>query len=456
MPVPVVIDMPPPDGNWEPYEGMLVSIPAPLTIDGTYNFERYGEMIVSFDGRLFTPTEVADPGPAAEAVERENDVRRFVLDDGNIHALSGSPVYLPSGVDASRPLRTGSLIRGVMGIVDQRRSAYRLQVFTSIGGSVEQAPRPQPPSVAGDVRVASFNVLNLFNGDGRGGGFPTGRGADTADAYLNQRRKLVGAVQMLAPDVAALMEIENDGYGPASALARFVEAINTAGPVSDYRFVDAGSGPGTDAIRVALIYRASRVQPVGDVAVLEGGPFASHSRVPLARAFRFQHNPPFVVVANHFKSKGCGRDENAATGLDADQGDGQSCWNATRVESARRLTAWLDGDPTGTDTELVLLTGDFNAYRHEDPIRTILTAGYQDVFDIAGAEHPYSYVYDGMAGRLDHALVSDAMADRVAGAAEWHINSDEMSRFDYRNPDSTGPFRASDHDPLIVGLSFPH
>jgi hypothetical protein len=59
-----------------------------------------------------------------------------------------------------------------------------------------------------------------------------------------------------------------------------------------------------------------------------------------------------------------------------------------------------------------------------------------------------------MAGRLDHALVSKAIADRVASAAEWHINSDEMNRFDYRNSDSTGPYRASDHDPLIVGLSF--
>ena len=34
---------------------------------------------------------------------------------------------------------------------------------------------------------------------------------------------------------------------------------------------------------------------------------------------------PFVVVANHVKSKGCGKN---AAGPDQDQGDGAACWNA--------------------------------------------------------------------------------------------------------------------------------
>jgi predicted extracellular nuclease len=69
-------------------------------------------------------------------------------------------------------------------------------------------------------------------------------------------------------------------------------------------------------------------------------------------------------------------------------------------------------------------------------------------------------VYDGQAGTLDYALASPALAEQVAGFAEWHSNADESPLYDYnleheRDParfDAAVPFRASDHDPLLVGL----
>ena len=65
---------------------------------------------------------------------------------------------------------------------------------------------------------------------------------------------------------------------------------------------------------------------------------------------------------------------------------------------------------------------------------------------------PYSFVFDGDAGRLDHALMDAAMAARLRGAAEWHINADESEWFDYHNEAATGPYGASDHDPLLLGF----
>ena len=57
----------------------------------------------------------------------------------------------------------------------------------------------------------------------------------------------------------------------------------------------------------------------------------------------------FTVIANHFKSKGC-----PGTGADADQNDGQGCFNATRTAQANRLLTWINstvlpaaGDPDG-------------------------------------------------------------------------------------------------------------
>ena len=130
----------------------------------------------------------------------------------------------------------------------------------------------------------------------------------------------MATIRGLKPDIAALMELENDGFGPDSALAQLVEALNGAGD-GDWRFVATAADQGTDAIRVGLIYRASRVQPVGTATTLTDDLFGSRSRPPLAQSFRAGSGPVFTVVANHFKSKGC----SGATGADADQRDGQSC-----------------------------------------------------------------------------------------------------------------------------------
>jgi predicted extracellular nuclease len=434
--------------DWERLEGMLLQIDAPLTVSGNDALARYGELAASFGGRLFAPTELAPPGPEAEAIAAENARRLIRLDDGRSQPDPKTLWMLPEGWDDASPLRTGSVITGVHGVLDQRYGSYRLQLTQPLG-AIEQAPRPAPPTVAGNRRIAGFNVLNLFNGDGRGGGFPTQRGATSADELARQQAKLVRVVQALDPDLAALMELENDGDGADSALAQFVAALNAAGPHRDWRAVATGEGPGSDSIRVGLIYRSSRFTAVGAPATLETGPFQRYSRAPLAQAFRAGRGPVFVVVANHFKSKGgC----PSATGADADAGDGQACYNATRVASAEALHAWLAGDPTGTRPEGSLIIGDLNAHAQEDPLRALYAHGWRDAFAITGAQRPYSYVWAGQSARLDHALLDAGLARRLRGAAEWHNNADESDRFDYRRDLDADPWRASDHDPVLLGL----
>ena len=55
-----------------------------------------------------------------------------------------------------------------------------------------------------------MNVLNYFNGDGLGGGFPTARGAETPFELDRQEAKIVAALAAIDADVVGLMEIEND------------------------------------------------------------------------------------------------------------------------------------------------------------------------------------------------------------------------------------------------------
>ncbi len=341
------------------------------------------------------------------------------------------------------------VFRGVEGVVDQRHDGdYRLQLTAAL--PVPAIERPQPPVVAGALRIAAFNLENYFNGDGHGGGFPTLRGAKTFAQFQAQQAKLVATIRGLDADVAALMELENDGYGPDSAIAGLVRALNEGqGKDRHWAFVDAGKGPGDNPIRVGIIYRAARVAPVGKPAVLEREPFGERSRVPLAQAFRMgRKGRPFVVVANHFKSKGC----SEASGADADQNDGQGCWTATRVESARLLHQWLQRDPTDSGSADAVLLGDFNAYAMEAPIRQLQADGWRDAFKVAGVPQPYSYVYNGLTGRLDHALLNPGMAARLKGAAEWHINADEADDAGYQGRNVPGPWRSSDHDPLLLGF----
>lgn len=448
VPATVLGSAPEQAADWERYEGMLLTVTAPLTVTGNDGLARFGELMVAFDGRLFAPTELVAPGAPARDIAADNSRRLLRLDDGSLAPGSAQPWYLPEPWDQDRPMRTGSVVHGATGVLDQRFGSYRLQLTERLA-RVQQAPRPPPPTVPGDRRIAAFNVLNLFNGDGAGGGFPTDRGAATPELHARQQARLVATIQALDPGLVALSELENDGFGPESALAQFVAALNAAGPHADWRFVDAGEGPGSDVIRVGLIYRSRRFRPVGAPATLTEGPFGNASRAPLAQAFRAGDGPVFVVVANHFKSKG-GCDQ--ARDGNADSGDGQACHNATRVESARRLHDWLATDPTRTRPEGRLILGDLNAHAQEDPLRLLYAQGWRDLFAMLAVERPYSFVWAGQSARLDHALVDGGLAGRVRGAAKWHSNADESARFSYRDDAGTGPWRASDHDPLLLGL----
>ncbi|WP_363799775.1 ExeM/NucH family extracellular endonuclease [Lysobacter firmicutimachus] len=445
--MPVTVAQPP---QWSRLEGMRVRIAAPLTL--AERDRKRGRLLVSFDGPLWQPTERAEPGSeAARAIAADNARRRLSLSGGE--AALGATAFVA---------RSGSRLDSVEGVVVPGEDGYVLQ--PDAAPTLHAAPRPAPPQVAGDLRIAAFNLENLFNGDGRGGGFPTLRGARTPAEYQAQLDKLVATIHALNPDVAALMELENDGYGPESTLAALVSALDRAdavvGGAQDWRFAapckqpcaQSQRGPGDNPIRVGLIYRSQRVAAQGVAAVLQQDPFGPLARVPMAQAFQAlgpggARGPAFVVAANHFKSKGCGN----AEGADRDQGDGASCWNASRVDAARRLDAWLRRDPTASGSAMNLIVGDLNAHAQEAPLRTLYAAGWRDAFAVAGVQAPYSYVYRGELGRLDHALLSPALAPRLRGAAEWHVNADEPEEAGYRDGGG-GPWRSSDHDPLLLGF----
>jgi predicted extracellular nuclease len=450
LPEPMVLAAPPAD--WEALEGMRLRIEAPLTVTGNDGLLRFGEIDLAFDGRLYTPTEIAAPGEAALAVRDANRRRLLVLDDASSAENPAAIAWLPAPLSSEAPLRAGSLLTGVQGVLDQRWGGYRLQADAAVG-EVQQAPRPAAPVVDGAIRIAGMNVLNLFNGDGQGGGFPTERGADDYDGYARQLAKHVTVITALDPAIIAAQELENDGFGAESAVQELADALNAAQPGARWTPVATEGRPGTDQITVGILYRADRVEAVGAPALATDGPFEYGSRPVLAQSFRVGESPVFTVASVHFKSKGgCDR----AEGADRDQGDGQACFNAKRVDSAEAMHAWLATDPTGSGSDRVVAIGDYNAYAMEDPIRVLRERGWVDApMATEGGATPHSFVFDGQAGRLDHAMLSPSMAAMLRGAAKWPVNSDESIGFAYDGPlgrDEAGPWRSSDHDPLLLGF----
>jgi len=448
--------------TWESVEGMLVSIPETLTVSETFTLGRFGELLLSSGGRLAQPTNVVAPGAAANARQALNDRNQILLDDGNNQQNIDPTLYPGGGLSAANTLRVGDRLNALTGVLEQRFGVYRVQPVGAI--AFEKAnPRPmEPAAVGGTIRVASFNVLNYFNGDGAGGGFPTSRGATTAGEFARQRAKTIAAVKAINADIVGLMELENDAP-PNSAIEDLVAGLNAATDPGTYAFIDTGI-VGTDAIRVGLLYKPSSVTPFNSYAILDSSVnplfVDTLNRPSLAQTFtQNTSGKRLTVVVNHLKSKGS--DCNDVS--DPDTGDGQGNCNLTRTNAAKALVQWLATDPTGAADPDVLLIGDMNSYAKEDPITQMTGAGFVDMIAEQLGAGAYSYVFDGQSGYLDHGLVSGVLAPRVTGVAEWHINADEPVALDYNVEFKTAnqlntfyapdAFRSSDHDPVVLGIN---
>lgn len=471
--MPAAVSLTLPIENPERYESMRVKIQGPLLVTELYNLSRFGQITLSLDGpgnaegtdaRLDQFTQFHTPDRAAyEAYLTEIDKRRIVLDDG-----SGlrNPGFLPfgregHGFDYFHALRGGDYTKSLSGIWDERFDAYRIQptekVYFKAINKRKSKPEKMPRKT--DLVVAGFNVLNFFNGDGKGGGFPTERGAHTLEEMERQQVKTVNVILQSGADVVSLMEIENDGFGEHSALQTLIAALNGATKGKRQFVACENTDRGTDVIASAILYDSKKVRPLGDLVTMPDGygyaSFDSARRKPLIQTFQVLKNEEvFTLVGLHLKSKGV---QSVGTGNE-DKGDGQGRNNLLRIQQAEDLTTWLATRPTGTEDQDYLLIGDFNAYAMEEPMDYFKNHGYLSLF----APKSYSYVYDGFWGALDHALASPSFIPQIKRSYKWHINADEAPVLDYNTEFKTAdqiksyfdpsPFRSSDHDPIVIGL----
>lgn len=484
---PTVVNLPEAvDGDLERYEGMLVTLNGPLTVAQNFFQGRYGQLTLAVGGRLETPTNRFRPGTAqALALADENARRRIILDDGSSLQNPNPTPYL----GAQALPRAGDVVSGsITGVIDfglatsSNADPGDYKIHPTVAPVFASAnPRSSAPeAVGGNVKVASFNVLNYFTTftDGSNVAGQTGqgcslgtsvspgncRGANNLNEFVRQRAKIVEAMAAINADALGLMEIQNNGN---IAVQNLVDALNARIGAPLYASVALpAQSTGTDAIRVAIIYKPSRMTALG-APLSDTDPI--NNRPTLAQGFVMANGERFSLLVNHLKSKGsCPSAGDADFAGNNDAGDGQGCWNLQRKQQAQRLRTFVAQVQAAHGSNDALLVGDFNAYAQEDPIFELTGSGYVDQigrFNSFG----YSYVFDGAAGRLDHAISTGTLSPRVTRAIEWHINADETAVQDYNtefkaplttcggvcpvDPYTATPWRSSDHDPVVVGLS---
>jgi predicted extracellular nuclease len=455
LPAPAALALPSTTEQREALEGMLVAPASDLTVTEVYNLNRFGEVVLAAGGRLISPTEAADPGAASAQVAAENAARSIVLDDGsNKNLATANPVLPPPYLTVGDPVRVGDTPQLQPQVLSYGFNLWRLQPADgSADGNTFAAtnPRPTAPAaVGGDLRIADFNVLNYFVD------FPSefgdrARGAADAAELKEQQDKIVSAITTLDADVITLHEIENSAVMTPSDPYRAVETLLAAIEAADghdWDYVRAHED--TDVITNAIVFRTDRVTTVGDPSVPDDLTAFSNARSPIAQTFR-AGDEKFSIIANHLKSKGssCG-----AASDDTSVGGAGNC-NGDRDAQAQALVAFAETVKQQSGDDDVLLTGDFNSYRYEDPIDAVTGAGYTDMGP-ALADGQYSYVFDGGSGSLDHVFASPSITSKLAGLAVWDINAVESFAYEYDGYEglyAPNAYRASDHNPTVFGLT---
>jgi 5'-nucleotidase len=451
--VPAATELPLPStsAQREALEGMLVTPPSGLTVTEVYNLNRYGEIVLAAGGRLISPTEAADTDGSSAQVAVDNAARSIVLDDANGADLSkAAPPYLT----IEDPVRVGDTAQLEDVVLSEGHGAYRLQPAdgSAEGNSFDDTnPRAAAPGpVGGDLRIADFNVLNYFVD------FPAqfgddARGAADAAQLAQQQAKIVTALKTLDADVITLHEIENSAVLTPETPYRAVETLLAAlegADGHDWDYVEAHED--TDVITNAIVYRTDKVTTVGAPSVYAGPEFRN-ARSPIAQTFR-SGDETFSIIANHLKSKGSG----CGVGDDDPSLGGAGSCNATRVRQAQALVAFAETVQADSGDDDVLLTGDFNSYRYEDPIDAVVAAGYTDMAPIL-APGQYSYVFDGGSGSLDHVFASPSVREKLTGLSVWDINAVESYAYEYdaayEGLYAEYAYRASDHNPTVFGLT---
>lgn len=495
----------------ERYEGMLVTITpeSKLVVSRNFGYDRKARrnnMALAHERINYQANQMNWPASqGAKKQQQANLTRNLTVESLNKAAPGVIPWYPNFGSTSTDYIRLADSVVGLTGVIGYSYGEYRLYVTNQITQKniVHHNPRTATPSlIKGDISVATFNVLNYFNSPFGGGDNPTkkSRGARSHKAFELQATKIAKAIVALDADIIGLMEIENNGYDDKSALVDLVSRINRhlnedlhyhIAQLPNQQFI------GTGAITNQVIYRPKTVtlaettlikMPMQRAPAVGKESGKNFMRDAITPTFKINGTDEKLTVSvNHFKSKGSTCWEDVAQ-QEYQDNDIQGSCEQFRVSGALHLgneLAKIDGHR--------LIIGDLNSYAQEDPLlilthRNHVPVSYKidaarDTFigetplhgkngaivnksfgyiNTVLAKHPqaFGYSFKNIVGTLDYILASPSLKEHIVDAVEWNINSPESTLFEYPSKYTgqmkkyAGPYRSSDHDPVIISLSF--
>ncbi|WP_375751666.1 ExeM/NucH family extracellular endonuclease [Vibrio sp. HN007] len=406
------------DDTFERYEGMLVKLNSELDmrVSRTFSYDyagRRNNMVLAQGRPNPQPNQIFVPGSEEANTQSEENAQKRLYVESDHKAANGEIPYYPEfgRTDADADGSTEDYIRiddrvvGLEGVMTYSFGEYRLIATNTLDQNnfVHLTPREEEPELyKGDLRIATFNVLNYFNSPfgGDANQFGSSRGAGTQEEFELQEAKIVQAILRMDADIVGLMEIENNGFGENSAIQRLLDAVNSQidKKKKRYKFVaidsnndgvtDALDSVGTDAIAVGVFYRPKVVKLLdprvismpaqqapevvdGDGKVIEDG--KNYQRDSIAPTFKvkgvsgYRNNNKLTIAVNHFKSKGSKCWEDAA----AESAGGQGGKDADRqgsCENFRVAAAVALGDAMASIEGHKVIVGDLNSYAKEDPM----------------------------------------------------------------------------------------
>ena len=393
--------------GWEPYVGKMVQITTPLYVCGNY----YDSLILAPE-RLYVPEE-----RATGLAEGDSTVYWAIKQANRAQIIS-----LTCNI-RNYEVRTGAVLKNL--------TARVVAPGKLVTGATPkfQNNKPEPkPKMPNGLLVCAANIQNYFYDLG---GYAHRK--TTKEQQAIQTEKISKALTHINADIYAICEIQKGD----SAAEMLVRAMNERAKKVRYAYVSQGWSNG-DTISCGYIYRTDRVRPYGDLQNGYHDPSSHYHYRMVACGFEeVKSGERFVLNINQLRSK-------------RGTGDASNSKRMVNVDSLLVMLDKIEKEQLFGDKD-ILLVGDYNCYSQEQPIQTLVQAGYEDVlmqYDSTG----YSYVYHSEAGYLDRAFASPTMAAQVKAVHPYHLNADYFYSRGYKRRLDKTMFRYADHDPILISI----
>ena len=461
LPAPVALDAtaPSPDPatpscaiEYECYEGMRVAIADGVVVGPNQRFgsDPVAEVFITATGeRTFREPGVEYPGLGMPGIATW---------DGNPEVFELDPDRL--GLE-NRVIPAGSTFTAV-GVMGYEFGGYEFWP-TQLTVDAVDMPQPVRDRERAELTIGSLNMFRLFDAvDDE----PDGERDDqvvSPEEYERRQAKLAAYIVdvLKAPDVLAVQEVEKLGV-----LADLADLIAARAPEIVYTaHLEEGNDIGT--IDVGYLVRdnvaVDAITQIGKDEIFAYDGSLLNDRPPLlleGRSINDGADYPFAVINVHGRSLG---------GIGPGDG-GEERVRLKRLAQAESLAGAIQAlQDTDPDKRLVV-TGDFNAFEFSDGFVDVLGVVRGDI-DPADSLEPgsdlvepnlinqvlsiepdqrYSFIFQGSAQALDHALTSMALHESVRGFAFGRGNADVAVNL---INDGATALRSSDHDGLVLFLT---